>query len=76
MNWQSVCWCSIEDHQPNPGEVVLAYAEGADRIYLAARPKYEDEYNEHWTICRDSDCSCVGTTAPITHWMGLPKVPK
>lgn len=67
-------WIKIEDKIPLYGEKVLAFSEGAKRIYICYRVK-ENEYNEHWTICEDSDCSCVGCTAPISHWMCLPKYP-
>lgn len=68
-------WISVKDRLPIEFEKVLAYSEGADRVYICFIKK-EEEYNEHWTICDDLDCSCTGCTAPIDYWMPLPEAPK
>lgn len=67
-------WISVEDQLPAKGLKVLCY--DSSRIYIAYRFPVEDEYNEHWGICEESDCSCVGCTGAITHWMPLPELPK
>lgn len=68
-------WIKVEDRLPEFKRKVLGYSLGSERIYICYR-EIEDEYNEHWTICEDQDCSCVGCTAPISHWMPLPVQPE
>lgn len=68
-------WIKITEKLPEFDKKVLGYSDGADRIYICYRP-YENEYNEHWCICDDVDCACVGCTAPIDYWMPLPEQPE
>jgi len=68
-------WISIKKELPEFNQIVLAYSEGANKIYICFRRK-ELVYNEHWSICEDQNCSCVGCTAPIDYWMSLPKQPE
>lgn len=72
---QAMKWNNVRDILPPFDEKVLGYSEGANRIYICFRRK-EDEYNEHWAICEEQDCSCVGCTAPISHWISLPLQPE
>lgn len=65
-------WISVKDKIPDNNKKVLGF--DCSRIYICFR-KEESEYNEHWAIC-DEDCSCVGCTGAITHWMPLPLPPK
>lgn len=67
-------WISVKERLPEKGTPVLACCEGG-RVYICALPQ-EEEYNEHWCICEDACCSCIGTTGPISHWMNLPGLPK
>ena len=67
-------WISVKDRLPEYYKKVLAYSSGAERTYICFRPQ-ETVYNEHWSICEDSDCSCVGCTAPIDYWMPLAEPP-
>ena len=66
-------WISVENQVPQPNEKVLCF--DTQRIYIAFR-EHGTIYNEHWTICEEQDCSCVGCTGAITHWMPLPEPPK
>lgn len=66
-------WISVNDRLPNFQELVLCY--DTQKCYIAYR-KIEDEYNEHWIICKDHCCSCNGITGAITHRMRLPELPK
>lgn len=66
-------WIKCSDRLPDKGEKVLCY--DTARIYIAYRYLGDVEYNEHWGICEDQDCSCVGSTGAITHWMPLPTYP-
>lgn len=68
-------WIDIRDQLPEFDKKVLAYSLGATLTYICFRPE-ENEYNEHWSICEASDCSCVGCTAPIDYWMPLPTPPE
>ena len=52
---------------------VLA-CDGGGRVYIAYR-REESKYNEHWSICEDQNCSCIGCTGAISHWMALPEPP-
>ncbi len=65
-------WINVKESRPEFFRPVLAF--DTQRIYIAFRPK-EDEYNEHWIVCDDSDCGCNGCTGAITHWMPLPNDP-
>ena len=67
-------WVDINDRKPDPWIPVLAYSEGAERIYIAYMPN-ESDYNEHWVICEEMCCSCTGLTAPIDFWMPMPDKP-
>lgn len=68
-------WIDVKDELPKFNEKVFTYSEGSGRMYICFRRK-EEEYNEHWSICEDQDCSCVGCTAPIDYWMPLPNQPE
>jgi len=65
-------WISVKDKRPEVNTKVLAYDTG--RIYICYR-RDEEDYNEHWAICEDQNCSCIGCTGAITRWMPLPKMP-
>lgn len=67
-------WTSIKNRLPAKNQKVLAHSKGAGRIYICCTN--DEEFNEHWTICEDLDCSCTGCTAPIDYWMPLPEPPK
>ena len=66
-------WISVKEKLPAFNEKVLAHDAG--KMYICYRID-ENEYNEHWVICEDQNCSCVGCTGAIIHWMPLPKLPK
>ncbi len=66
-------WISVKDRLPEFNEKVFCY--DTQMVYIAFR-KVEEEYNEHWCICEDSCCSCVGCTGAITHWIPLPQPPR
>jgi len=68
-------WISVKKELPSFMEKVLAFSEGANRIYICFR-REENEYNEHWVICEDQDCSCTGATGPIDYWMPCPNQPE
>lgn len=63
-------WIKCSDRLPEYNISVLAF--DTQKIYIAFRQK-EEEYNEHWSICEDDCCSCVGCTGAIVAWMPLPK---
>jgi hypothetical protein len=65
-------WISVKDRLPEFDIHVLAH--DTQRSYICFR-REEIEYNEHWGICEDCDCSCQGCTGAITHWMPLPDPP-
>ncbi len=65
-------WINVKDRLPRVSIPVLAATCG--EVYIATLPGGE-EYNEHWTICEEQCCSCVGCTGAITHWMPLPNPP-
>ena len=65
-------WISTKDKLPSFNTKVLAY--DTQRIYIAFREEFE--YNEHWVICEDQDCACVGCTGAIIYWMPLPELPR
>lgn len=64
-------WISVNDKLPMLNEKVLGF--DYQRIYICYRK--DEKYNEHWTICEDQDCSCIGCTGAIVYWMPLPKPP-
>lgn len=66
-------WIDVKCKLPDKLIPVLAW--DTQRIYLCYRP-VDLEYNEHWTICLESDCVCNGCTGAITHWIPLPNPPE
>jgi hypothetical protein len=68
-------WISVKERLPISDQKVIAWG---GKVYLAFFPgNLDDEtFQEHWTICENSDCSCTGCTGAITHWMGLPDPPQ
>ena len=67
-------WVKCSEKLPILGEKVICWG---GRTYLAFFPGLDNgEYQEHWVICDDADCSCTGYTGAITHWMELPEPPK
>ena len=67
-------WIDVKDSVPITNKKVLAF--DTYRTYIAYRTEEDGvDYNEHWAVCEDQDCSCLGCTGAITHWMPLPDAP-
>ena len=60
---------------------VLGFSKGSGKIYMCMREKQavmdytHEDYNEHWVICEEQDCTCTQPTPPIDFWMFLPEPP-
>lgn len=66
-------WISVRDDLPSFNEPVLCY--DTNKIYIAYRKDSDIDYNEHWAICEDKNCSCIGCTGAVIYWTPLPEAP-